>query len=480
MENLLKTVFVSPKEDVEVILEILLSPDNADLVSSQERDCFTYIQKVIEITGSVPTEDYFLANMPEYTLTLSRVKAFNPKDLKPHLMMVLEKKRTQNAVRTLMKAASDLSNNGFSDEISDTVASVLKTTAKDSTVDYTKDSASMKDFYNRAKSKPPGLSSSINDIDNVVGSLPYGGVSVILGFTGQGKSLFGCNVMYHNYINLDRNIVIISLEVPKEDVMNNLLCRHSYTFGGKPIPAQSVKFCKLKDDEFDHLYNVVGPDFIDNRPKKNKLIVLDETDFKTMSFTEIRNKLEEIDDALLSINGYGIDAVMVDHIGLLNFAKASESNKSAGAIINEYVSFFRKLSIAFRKPKGSDEWRKIHVLLLAQANREGKKRADKNEGVYDLQSISDANEIERAAQVIMSIWSDASTMAAGHSRLSLLKNRNGPLLTDYVVLKVEAEYYYCGMEDPSLMVATSYETMATDEGMDFSMDLGGMDMFGSI
>ena len=139
--------------------------------------------------------------------------------------------------------------------------------------------------------------------------------------------------------------------------------------------------------------------------KYGMLKFLDETDFKTLSFGEIREKLENCDDEMREKTGYGLDAIIVDHINLCKFNGSGKKYSSETAEGNAYVSFFRKLSLAFRKDEDGN-MRKIAVIILSQINRTGRQKADKNHGRYTLNALAEFNELERAAQVVCTIYTN--------------------------------------------------------------------------
>ena len=54
---------------------------------------------------------------------------------------------------------------------------------------------------------------------------------------------------------------------------------------------------------------------------------------------------------------------------------------TAGEIINSYVSFFRQLSLKFRRTKETGEYRQLATILVAQINRDGYSKTCKKRGV---------------------------------------------------------------------------------------------------
>ena len=171
-------------------------------------------------------------------------------------------------------------------------------------------------------------------------------------------------MLYKNSIKNGYNQVMISLEVPKDDIMYNLLCLHSNDtkFSKYPfINHDRIRKGLLNEEEERYLLEEVEPDL---RQNMSKMVILDETDFKTFTFGEITARLEEVDDKTPG----GIDVIYWDHANLFKFSGGQQRNSSTGEIINAYISFIRRLSIRFRRDKENpNEWRKLVNVVLAQS-----------------------------------------------------------------------------------------------------------------
>ena len=90
--------------------------------------------------------------------------------------------------------------------------------------------------------------------------------------------------------------------------------------------------------------------------------------------------------------------------------------------------------------------RKLAVIILAQTNREGWKRAVKNKGRYDLRALAEANELERASQLILMVYTDDNMKMAKEASVQLLKNRSGVTAPDPISIFVDPEAYVAGEE----------------------------------
>jgi len=87
------------------------------------------------------------------------------------------------------------------------------------------------------------------------------------------------------------------------------------------------------------------------------------------------------------------------------------------------------MALNFARGKG------VPVLGLWQMNRQGKIRADKADGRYDISAISYANEIEKSADVITYTYLNDVLRNEGKFYLGNLKNRDNPIF-DRMVGKI--------------------------------------------
>lgn len=444
METIIKTILGKNTEEYTQYIDLVLDPEKRALISTQEERMFLLLRDSVDNAGQIPTEEYFLIKFPEMTVPLSKAKEISLVDLKVHYANLVKKRTNLEAARALQIISAEVSSTGLTYEHFDKIRGFANIIDTDFIKDVTATPEDFAEFYRKRKEQPIGLQTFVEELDEKIGGIAIGSLFSIVAYTGQYKTMFSANLAYRNAKRLNYNIVIISLEVSKEDYLMNLLCRHSNEskFDRYPyIGHERIRMSELSEDEEDYLFNEITPDFY---KEGGAIKILDETDFKTMSFSEIRERLEQIDDELLETKGYGIDAVIVDHVNLCRFNGRNVYKRDDNSEINEYVSFFRKLSLSFRKDKDSDQMRKIAMILLVQANRDGYTKAQKNAGKYELRAIADANEIERASQMIMFIYSDENMKATKEAKVFLAKNRSGATTFDPILINVEAESYVIG------------------------------------
>lgn len=446
METVIKSLLGKKTDDYSQYLDLLLDPEKRVLLSPQEEGVFRFLKESYENASQIPTEEYFLVKFPIYEGVLAKAKSLNPVDLRVYYYNLMKKRANQNASKELMKVAAEVSRSGLTYEQLDKVRSYLNVVDDEEVRDMTESPDNFREFYERKKTQPTGLQTFVKEVDEKIGGISGGMLMVLGGFVGSYKTTFGLNMAYNNAKKLNYNLCYISLEVPKEEVMFNLLSRHSFDSKFTEFPYVShnkMKQCTMTPEEEKFVMGTVLNDFY---TVGGQIKLLDETDFKTFSMSEIREKLEAIDDEMKEKTGYPLDGVFWDHANLFKFNGSDKKKQTDGAEGNEYVSFIRKLAISFRKDKETNTKRKLSMVILAQVNRDGWKRAVKNKGRYDLRALAEINELERAGQVICTIFTDEAMKTSKEATMQLLKNRNGVTNIDPITIFVDPEAYVAGEE----------------------------------
>ena len=97
--------------------------------------------------------------------------------------------------------------------------------------------------YTNRLSRPAGMKFPVKQLNEKVGEMAEGEVTVLAGYTSHYKSTLAMNILYHNVLNYGFNGVVFTLETTKEHFWTNLLSRHSIGNAGdyKSISATKVK-----------------------------------------------------------------------------------------------------------------------------------------------------------------------------------------------------------------------------------------------
>lgn len=245
-------------------------------------------------------------------------------------------------------------------------------------------------------------------------------------FAGELKTSLALNYAYNNAFVYGKNIFYGILEMPYKQLRRQLYVIHS-SHGkfvtdwwkedqklGIPEDQRYVglDYRKVRDGELspkdkDRLRKV-AQDFKAN--SKGRLFVWRPNDEATIS--DIRRKAE------MFHNKYGCDGIVVDHLGLV---KAKYRTSDFVTTQNSIVRDGRMMALNFARGRG------VPVLALFQMNRQGKLRADKNDGRYDMAAISYANEVEKSADVITWTYLNDQLRKEGKFYMGNLKNRDNPI-----------------------------------------------------
>lgn len=315
-----------------------------------------------------------------------------------------------------------------------------------------------------AKSQQKSISFLCSELDRLTGGIQPGTICTIAGGPGSMKTTTAVNIAYQA-VKDGKNVLYLSLEETEMQLFSKLLSRISVDIL-KPINHQDITNAKLSEDEQRVLFNEVLP-YLDNLPGSFQMI--GGNDLISYEFTEIERQFSLIDKYIKSTNNddHGIDLVVVDHIQLLKYAS---NVKDEYKVMNEYVSFFRNQSLSFL---GED--RQISIILLSQVNREGIGYAKKHNGMYLMQHVAEASEVERASTYIISTYTDAMSQTTKLFKVGALKLRNAQLPMDTINVFADGAYYQVG--DPYIPeqnacenYVISADNSVSSQDIDYSLD----------
>lgn len=485
--TIIKSLFNAKVDDVIDLIGILLDKQNSQFYSKTEIEYIEWFNNSVQGTQSnvLPSETFFIKAYPDLEFQLKRETALNIQDLTVYIHCFIKERRALTQSKVLMDIAGKVQAGTATDEDLYRATELRNT---DVNVDVDRDSVGTLDNFLKEVEEhsklPQGIMTGLAEIDEYIGGLVPGTMSVVMGFTSQGKSLLANNIAY-NAVKQGYNVIVLSLEISKLDCMFNFLSRHSndkkfakYDY----IPAREARLNKLKPEMLDYLKTVVAPDFYS---LPGKLRILDETNFGNYTFSEIKNLLLSVDDGFLKQTGKGVDLIIVDHAQLLKFGGNAKTDTYT--IMNEYISFFRRISLNFKKENGVS--RGTHVMMVSQTNRSGWADADKEggnknpelKGMYKLTALAEANELERAANIVLSIYTNVALRQAKECRCCILKNRNGQISDIPMCIEFYPEKYLLNsvtagqiQEDTSNLMSAINNADANDFGN--IGDLGSLDI----
>lgn len=298
----------------------------------------------------------------------------------------------------------------------------------------------------------------VESLDRLCRGIKKGSVATIAAYAGGFKTCWAINIALRNAL-AKVHVVYLSFEVDRTQLYARLYsalsrCPESPVGRSNAIPFEAILHQVMSEKQKHDLETTVVPFYRQNI--EPYLTILDEEDIAPtdMDEDELSQLLYRIDDRR------PIDVLVVDHIGMTKFyhahGKARSNARDEFSQINNYVSYFRRLSLNFRKDESGIS-RKIGVLLLCQINRQGYERALKDSqnkstsddaalhhGRYTLTSLAEANEVEKSSSYVFTIFAIKESNTA---YVQLLKNRNGPTLEEGTCTPIEPEYNRFGDMD---------------------------------
>ena len=425
----LENILVSVNKDNLNRLNELVDLKEIDVMDKELLKKFIYMTNQVEDRLSIET---LKKEFP--SLYFDRVTYLNvDKELDDYIRLYIATIKNNYIAKKLMLLAQKVRNSGISEDVSNDLISLTKSDVV--SIEHQDISKNIIDEYNK-KVNTSGIKTNVARIDTDTGGLQPGTLSVILGFTGSFKTTFAVNIAY-NAITEGKNVLYLSLEVTKENIYYDLLSRHSSNSNfGTHIEHLSFKQRKLTKKEYNFFENTLVKDF---NSIPNKIYIVDETELESYSFYSFETKFREIEKLAIEETGHGIDLFVIDHAQLLKFDTSMKGIGNETNIVNTYVSFFRQCVLNWIK-----SGRQVAGLILSQASREGWKEAVRHDGKYRLTALADANELERAATLVLSIYSSDSLKQINAAKVQILKNRDGQAWEEPMEVFVDPKYYLFG------------------------------------
>ncbi|MGI5899060.1 MAG: replicative DNA helicase [Christensenellales bacterium] len=242
-----------------------------------------------------------------------------------------------------------------------------------------------------------GVPTGYTALDDLTTGLHGGEFVLIGGRPSMGKSSLAMNIVEYASIKQGKKSAVFSLEMPKEQIVQRLLCSYSF------VNMQKVRQGNLTEEDWEKLADSLGP--VSAAP-----IYLDDT--SSISVPEIRSRCRRLQME------HGLDLVVIDYLQLMSSSRRrSESRQS-------------EISEISRMLKGLAQELHVPVIAAAQLSRTPQGRADHRPVLSD---IRESGSIEQDADVVMFIYRDEyynkESEEKNIAEIIIAKQRNGPLGT---------------------------------------------------
>ena len=253
-----------------------------------------------------------------------------------------------------------------------------------------------------------GLATGYHELDDLLCGLQKSEMIIIAGRPSMGKTSFALNIAEHIGADQGKPVVIFSLEMSKQQLVERFLCSRGR------VDLQRVRKGTISTNEYEKLRDACSelfnqPIFIDDTPGLTPLM--------------IRAKCRRLKSQ------YDIQCVLIDYLQLMSPGGRVESRQQEVSTMSRYLkALARELDIP--------------VVVLSQLNRSPEGREGHRPRMSDLR---ESGSIEQDADVVILLhredyyrkgeedWEDKNI-----AEIIVAKQRNGP--TDSVKLYFDSEF----------------------------------------
>ncbi len=237
-----------------------------------------------------------------------------------------------------------------------------------------------------------GLPTGMTRLDEMLSGFQPSDMIVLAARPSVGKTALSLNIASHLATRHEKGVLIFSLEMAKEQLVQRLVCME----GG--VDAQKLRTGYLAHGEYPKLQR--GYDVLHRAP-----LYIDDT--PNISVLELRSK------ARRHAAQNPVDMVIIDYLQLMS---------GGGRVENRQV----EISEISRAIKGLARELRVPVLALSQLSREAEKD---DTGAPKLSHLRESGAIEQDADVVLMLSRPPAHEAEGRDnliRVTVAKQRNGP------------------------------------------------------
>ena len=382
------------REDNKAIYEAILNLYNRsepiDIITV--KDELSSIGKLEQIGGLE-----YLANLPDKVPTTANVEKY---------IKIVEEKYL---LRNLIKTSNEIIDMGYNptEEVEDVmdfaekkIFDIMKdknqkgySPIKDVLVEsFTK----LEELYNR-KQHITGVPTGFVELDYKTAGLHGSDLILLAARPSMGKSALALNIVTNVAVRAKVPVVLFSLEMSKEQMVNRVLCSESM------VDSNKVRTGKVDEDDWIKLANSIGP-------LSESEIYIDDT--PGISVMEIRAKCRK-----LKLEK-DIGLVVIDYLQLVQ-----GSNRRSGSREQEISEISRSLKILAKELN-------VPVIALSQLSRAVEQRPDHRPMLSDLR---ESGAIEQDADIVMFLYRDdyynKESEKKDIAELIIAKHRGGSLGT---------------------------------------------------
>ena len=387
------------REDNKAIFEAMINlynrPEPIDIITV--KDELSSIGK-FDIVGGLE----YLADLPEKVPTTANVDKY--------IKIVKEK----SILRSLIKTSNELISLGYDEtqEVDTVINEAEKkvfelvqdrnqagySAIKEVLVDAF---AQLERLYNQ-KEGITGVPSGFADLDLRTAGFHNSELIILAARPAMGKTAFALNIATNAATKSNVPVLLFSLEMSKEQLVNRVLCSEAM------VDSNKLKTGKIEENDWVKIVEALGP-------LSEAEMYIDDT--AGISITEIRAKARKLK---LEKN---IGLIIIDYLQLIQ----GSGNRKIGSREQEISEISRSLKILAKELD-------IPVIALSQLSRAAEQRSEHRPMLSDLR---ESGSIEQDADIVMFLYRDDYYNEESESKniaeVIIAKNRSGSIGTSEIL-----------------------------------------------
>ncbi len=245
----------------------------------------------------------------------------------------------------------------------------------------------------KSQSGITGVATGFTKLDELLSGMQDSDMLILAARPSVGKTALALNMARHIAVENTKSVLIFSLEMAKEQLVQRMICMEGQIDSGK------LRTGFLAKHVFPKLQSAAGK--LNNAP-----IFIDDT--PNISILELRSK------ARRHASQHDLDLIIIDYLQLMNAGARAENRQ-------------QEISEISRAVKGLARELQVPVLALSQLSREAEKD---DSGIPKLSHLRESGAIEQDADVVLMLSrlpaEEGESMHQNKIRLDVAKQRNGP------------------------------------------------------
>jgi len=240
-----------------------------------------------------------------------------------------------------------------------------------------------------------GLTTGFPDLDRLLTGLPASDLIVLAARPSMGKTAFALDIAQHVVNKLDKIVMLISLEMSKEQVADRILA------GALGVSTHDLKKGLIDEEHFRKMGKVF------DGIRGDRLYIDDDCD-STLAHLRSKARRQQME--------HGLDLLIVDYLQLIEVGgKAGPENR-----VQEVSKISRDLKRLARELR-------VPVIAVSQLSRNVENRTDKRPQLSDLR---ESGSIEQDADTVLMLYRDdyynEESDQPGITDVCVRKQRQGP------------------------------------------------------